>query len=213
MPTVSTSPYSSNEPGQDFANANPLLALAQRFGDGDDAAAAGLRAAVFGRIRCFTLDQAGVHDGSRAHEVLLAVITAVRTGQLRDDTQLLGYAMIVAVRLRAAGRKSKPMTEVRGLDRDARAVEKPPPAVDEGMPRRKVELLKKNIAGLSANDREVLTRFYLREQTQERICAEMDVSDTQFHLVKSQAKAQLGRAIGRKGPGSLLKAFGLRRSG
>jgi len=46
-------------------------------------------------------------------------------------------------------------------------------------------------------DREILTRFYLQEQTQEEICAEMNLSDTQFRLLKSRAKARFGE-LGRK---------------
>ena len=63
-------------------------------------------------------------------------------------------------------------------------------------------------------DREVLTRFYLHEQTQEQICAEMGLSETQFRLLKSRAKTRFGdagksmlsRAEGRKG--LLRKAAG-----
>ena len=55
---------------------------------------------------------------------------------------------------------------------------------------------------LSARDREILTRFYLQEQTQEEICKEMILSDTQFRLLKSRAKARFAemgrRKLGRR---------------
>jgi DNA-directed RNA polymerase specialized sigma subunit len=53
------------------------------------------------------------------------------------------------------------------------------------------------LRSISGRDREILTRFYLREQTQEEICAEMNLSDTQFRLLKSRAKARFGE-LGRK---------------
>ena len=60
----------------------------------------------------------------------------------------------------------------------------------------------KVLRGISARDREILTRFYLYEQTQEQICAEMNLSETQFRLLKSRAKARFGelgkRSLGRK---------------
>jgi len=50
---------------------------------------------------------------------------------------------------------------------------------------------------LSDRDREILTRFYLREQTQDFIFEQMDLSETQFRLLKSRAKARFGE-LGKK---------------
>ena len=54
-------------------------------------------------------------------------------------------------------------------------------------------LLDRALNGLSARNREVLARFYLQEQTQEQICAEMGLTDTQFRRLKSQALLELAR--------------------
>ena len=40
-------------------------------------------------------------------------------------------------------------------------------------------------------------RFYLREQTPEEICDEMGLTETQFRLLKSRAKARFAE-LGRK---------------
>jgi DNA-directed RNA polymerase specialized sigma subunit len=53
------------------------------------------------------------------------------------------------------------------------------------------------LASLSPRDRNILERFYLQEQTQEQICEEMSLSETQFRLLKSRAKARFGE-IGKK---------------
>jgi len=50
---------------------------------------------------------------------------------------------------------------------------------------------------LGDKDREILTRFYLNEQTQPQICLEMELTITQFRLLKSRAKARFGE-LGRK---------------
>jgi RNA polymerase sigma-70 factor, ECF subfamily len=68
---------------------------------------------------------------------------------------------------------------------------------DTAISLQRVEIMETVLRSLSRRDREILTRFYLMEQTQEEICAEMDLSDTQFRLLKSRAKARFGE-LGRK---------------
>jgi RNA polymerase sigma factor (sigma-70 family) len=53
------------------------------------------------------------------------------------------------------------------------------------------------LRSVSGRDREILTRFYLMEQTQQEICEEMGLSETQFRLLKSRAKARFGE-LGKK---------------
>ena len=57
--------------------------------------------------------------------------------------------------------------------------------------------MKDALRDISNRDREILVRFYLREQPQTQICQEMGLSETQFRLLKSRAKARLGE-IGKK---------------
>ena len=67
----------------------------------------------------------------------------------------------------------------------------------EAMLRQKAELMRSALAALSQRDRDILIRFYLKEQPQEQICREMALTETQFRLLKSRAKAKFGE-IGRK---------------
>jgi DNA-directed RNA polymerase specialized sigma24 family protein len=53
------------------------------------------------------------------------------------------------------------------------------------------------LQAIPRRDREILTRFYLKEQTQEEICEEMKLTETQFRLLKSRAKSRFG-ALGRR---------------
>jgi RNA polymerase sigma factor (sigma-70 family) len=54
------------------------------------------------------------------------------------------------------------------------------------------EVAMRVLKGLSKRDRELLVRFYLDEQTPEQICREMNLTETQFRLIKSRAKARYG---------------------
>lgn len=50
------------------------------------------------------------------------------------------------------------------------------------------------LATLSEKEREVLTRFYVEEQSPERICIEMDLSEREFRLLKSRAKSRFWKS-------------------
>ena len=63
--------------------------------------------------------------------------------------------------------------------------------------RQKAELIRRVLHELPERDREILTRFYLREQSQDQICEEMGLTETQFRLLKSRAKARFGE-LGKK---------------
>jgi RNA polymerase sigma-70 factor (ECF subfamily) len=63
--------------------------------------------------------------------------------------------------------------------------------------RQRAELIRRVLHELSERDREILTRFYLHEQSQEQICSEMGLTETQFRLLKSRAKTRFGE-LGKK---------------
>ena len=58
--------------------------------------------------------------------------------------------------------------------------------------RERIDLAARVLREMNPRDREILTRFYLQEQTQEQICAGMAINATQFRLLKSRAKARFG---------------------
>ena len=53
------------------------------------------------------------------------------------------------------------------------------------------------LGALPKRDREVLIRFYRQEQTAEEIWRELNLTHTQFRLIKSRAKARYGE-LGRR---------------
>ena len=58
--------------------------------------------------------------------------------------------------------------------------------------------MKEMLREMSDRDFEVLSRFYLREHPPEQICAEMGLTQVQFQLLKSRAKARLADRMQRK---------------
>jgi len=61
----------------------------------------------------------------------------------------------------------------------------------------KIEIARRMLNSIPKRDREVLIRFYLREQTALQICRDMHLTETQFRLIKSRAKARFG-ALGQR---------------
>jgi RNA polymerase sigma-70 factor, ECF subfamily len=56
------------------------------------------------------------------------------------------------------------------------------------------EMVEQVLQKLSSKEREILTRFYIQEQGAEQIQQEMGLSETQFRLTKSRAKAKVAEA-------------------
>ena len=52
-------------------------------------------------------------------------------------------------------------------------------------------LMKDGLQRLKPVEREILTRFYLQEQSREEICTAMNLTETQFRLLKCHSKQVL----------------------
>jgi len=62
--------------------------------------------------------------------------------------------------------------------------------LEQQVDKQREALATKILKSISQRGRDVLTRFYLMEQSQEQICMDMNLTDTQFRLLKSRAKAR-----------------------
>jgi RNA polymerase sigma factor (sigma-70 family) len=151
-------------------------------------------------IRYFLCRQLGPQDlDDKVHDTFLIVVSAIQRGDLREPERLMGFVRTV-VRRQVAGyidqvvhsRRDEMDVEMGGRVADRRSNPEQSLAF-----RQKIDLMRKVLNELSDKDREILTRFYLYEQTQEEICEDMGLSDTQFRLLKSRAKARFGE-LGRK---------------
>jgi RNA polymerase sigma factor (sigma-70 family) len=61
----------------------------------------------------------------------------------------------------------------------------------------RIALMYETLQQLPPRDREILIRYYLYEETRDEICQRMGLTETQFRLFKSRAKARLG-GLGKK---------------
>lgn len=157
---------------------------------------------VFSRgIRFYLCRQLGPQDlDDRVHDCFLIVVQAIRKGDLREPERLMGFVRTI-VRRQIAGhievavqvRKQQVDIETSGAIADRRL---DPERFAIGQ--QEEELAASVMKGISVRDREILTRFYLHEQSQKQICQEMRLTETQFRLLKSRAKARFGELGKRK---------------
>lgn len=188
----------------DAVDWNELVAAVQR---GDNEGMERLYAVFARGIRFLLIRQLGYQDvEDKIHDTFLIVVNAIRRGDLREPERLMGYVRTV-VRRQVA-------THIDGLvqsRRDMGDVELGYKLVDdrhdpeaEVLGKQRFRIMEQILRAISRRDREILTRFYLHEQTQEQICAEMGLTETQFRLLKSRAKARFGelgrRKLGNKPP-------------
>jgi RNA polymerase sigma factor (sigma-70 family) len=156
-------------------------------------------------MRYYLCRQLGPQDlDDKVHDCFLIVIQAIRRGELRDPERLMGFARTI-VRRQIAGHIDIAVQQRKqqvDLDVGAPLPDSQVSPEIAAMTNEEEQLAVSVLKGISRRDREILTRFYLEEQPQEQICSEMKLSETQFRLLKSRAKARFGelgkRRLGRK---------------
>lgn len=151
-------------------------------------------------VRFYLCRQLGPQElDDKVHDTFVIVVQAIRRGELREPERLMGFVRTIVRRQVAAHIDKAVHTRREFLDLEcgSRIADVRENPEETAMFRQKAELVKRVLGELSRRDREILTRFYLHEQTQEQICDEMNLSETQFRLLKSRAKARFGE-LGRK---------------
>ncbi len=159
---------------------------------------------------CKRLGPAELDD--HVHDAYLTVIQAIRAGTLREPEALMGYVKTIIRRQVAAGideavhtRRERVDFEVGTFVMDDRQNPE-----QEAIGRQNAQLMVQVMEEISPRDREILTRFYLQGQSQDEICGAMQLTETQFRLLKSRAKARFGE-LGRKRLSSDETEFGMRK--
>ena len=183
-------------------------ALVDGVRHGDSASMAELYGIFAKGIRYFLLRNLGPEElDDKVHDCFVIVTQAIQNGELREPERLMGYVRTVVKRQIAAS------IDVAVHQRRTRADfeeslftlsdwrENPERSM---MATQRTEIARKVLNGVSRRDREILNRFYVLEQPQERICAEMGLSYNQFRLLKSRAKARFGELGKRVAAGSSI---------
>jgi DNA-directed RNA polymerase specialized sigma subunit len=73
--------------------------------------------------------------------------------------------------------------------------------------RERRDLVRWTLAQLSEREREILSRFYMQEQTQQQICLEMGLTHTQYRLLKWRSKARFGQLSRKQMTSSHLRSL------
>lgn len=135
-----------------------------------------------------------VEDG--LHSVFLVTVDAIRNNKLREPERLPAFVKSIAIRqifkrARSAEHRLKHNEDVSEL-----------PIPDAGydleadvLRAERLTILTRELKKLPVLDRDILTRFYLRGQAKDEICSDLRLTDTQFRVRKSRAKAKLMAAV------------------
>jgi RNA polymerase sigma factor (sigma-70 family) len=171
---------------------------------------------IFGRgIRFYLCRQLGPQDlEDRFHDTFVIVVQAIQRGELREPERLMGFVRTIVRRQVAAhidDAVHRRREEV-DIDNGARLAAPAGDPEETAIREQRRELMKRILQRMASRDREILTRFYLHEQTQEQICEEMSLTETQFRLLKSRAKARFGDLGKRKLQHKALSAVFMRSS-
>jgi len=151
-------------------------------------------------IRFYLCRQLGPQEfDDKVHDTFVLVVQAIRRGELREPERLMGFVRTIVRRQVAAhiDRVVHTRRDHLDLESSSRIVDPGGNPEEAAIFRQRRELIQRVLGELCDRDREILIRFYLYEQSQEQICSDMGLSETQFRLLKSRAKARFGE-LGRK---------------
>jgi RNA polymerase sigma-70 factor (ECF subfamily) len=151
---------------------------------------------IFGTQTIALRRQFGFQDfEDRLHDVFLIVVEAIQSGKVREPNALLSYIQGTARFVLCAHSSTKLRRQrLHGSLlhwESSRGCRHTP---EESLwHKERSAIMQDLLRVLSRREREVLERFYIHEQDRLQICREMGLTDTQFRLAKSRAKAHLAR--------------------
>jgi RNA polymerase sigma-70 factor, ECF subfamily len=175
--------------------------VTKRIQDGDPAAEEVLYTTLAGGARFFLQRRLGTQDvEDQVHELFLAVTGAIRRGEVEHPERLMGFVRTVLFRQLSGeiGRNVRRRDTAADFDTTSQLPAPGTTPEERAIAAQKSALMAKVLRELSDRDFDVLSRFYLREQSPQQICQEMGLTQVQFQLLKSRAKARLADLMRRK---------------
>jgi RNA polymerase sigma factor (sigma-70 family) len=168
---------------------------------GDPAGEETLYRTLLSGARQFLRRRLGTQDvDDRVHDVFLIVTGAIRRGDVRHPESLMAFVRTVLYRQLnlEIGEVIRRRTRSGMIEETAHLTAADPTPEELSIADQKATLMKQILREMSERDFEILSRFYLREQPAEQICAETGLTQVQFQLLKSRAKARLSERIHKK---------------
>ncbi len=174
--------------------------LVRRISRGDPAGMEQLYGVFSRGVRFYLCRQLGPQElEDRVHDTFLVVVQAIQRGELRDPQRLMGFVRTVVRRQVSAAIETAVHTrrDQAELECGFGVCDERANPEEDAIERQEIEIMKRVLHSISPRDREILSRFYLQGHSQEQICGEMHLTETQFRLLKSRAKARFGE-LGRR---------------
>jgi RNA polymerase sigma-70 factor (ECF subfamily) len=182
---------SRSEPGADLSL--QLDDLVRRVQIGDSSGMLDLYEYILVGLRPYLARQLRPQDyRDKIHSIFVDVVVAIQHGQLRDPERLMGFARTIARRkvslyIDEAASDRRNQVEIGALFGLASAAATPE---QEMVSQEQRELVRLTLTRLSEREAEILSRFYLQEQTEMQIRSEMELTHTQYRLLKWRSKAR-----------------------
>ena len=200
MNASATEVKSLAEPPIPPVTTQPWASIVARIQAGDPSGMEELYSVFTTGIRFYICRQLGSQDlDDKVHDAFLTITQSIRRGDLREPERLMGYVRTV-IRRQVAGYIGTAVESRRNVvdpDRGAVLRDRQPDPERRAIEGQNLDLAMRVLGTLPRRDREVLVRFYLQEQSPRQICRDMGLTQTQFRLTKSRAKArftELGQA-------------------
>lgn len=184
-----------DQPGPDWK------AVVQQIRAGEPRGAEDLYRNLATGARLFLQRRLGTSDvEDLVHDLFVIVVETIRRGDLREPERLMGFVRTVLHRQMSIGisRLIHAREASINLQSAPHLIATEPTPEQRATAHQNAIIMKQVLKKMSTRNREILTRFYLREESPERICMELGLTETQFNLLKSRAKARLTELVQRK---------------
>ena len=183
------------QPGPDWK------AVVQQIRAGEPRGAEELYRNLATGARLFLQRRLGTSDvEDLVHDLFVIIVETIRRGDLREPERLMGFVRTVLHRQVNLGISRLIHTREASINLQSApylTAAEPTPE-QRATAHQNAAIMRQVLKKMSAQNREILTRFYLREEPPERICMELGLTETQFNLLKSRAKARLTALVQRK---------------
>jgi RNA polymerase sigma-70 factor (ECF subfamily) len=173
-------------------------AVVERIQSGDRSGEEHLYRTFASGARLFLQRRLGTSDvDDLIHDLFVIIIEAIHRGDLREPERLMGFVRTVLnrqlgqqisriVRTRESSVKPESLAALSTTE---------PTPEEKAFSQQKVTIVRQILVKMPAREREVLTRFYLHEESPDHIQKQMLLTETQFNLLKSRAKARLTQLV------------------
>jgi RNA polymerase sigma-70 factor (ECF subfamily) len=167
--------------------------LVSRIQNGDPSGMEELYRIFATGIRFYLCRHLGSQDvDDKVHDVFIVILQSLRRGDLREPERLMGYVRTV-LRRHVASRIEEIVRARNGhadLDVGLVLADRRPDPERAAIQNQNKSLAMRVLHSLHLREREVLIRFYMKEQSVEDICRDLELTTTQFRLIKSRAKTR-----------------------